>query len=183
MCPTGAQRESARHLKSSKIGHNCLPETQREKDHRKVQKSMRPEPLKHSFRIGGVMKINISLLPANIPKMLTKRLPKWSRNRYKCVYGRLRKNTPKVDAKKCNIFENASQNGPQHRFKIDEKTHLGILGHHWASLWHPWEGSGGTPRTKTLKNQPKTCFRARKLVEKRLRPKTFLRKLQSENLR
>jgi hypothetical protein len=37
---------------------------------------MRPEPLKHSFRIGGVMKIKISLVPENIPKMLTERLPK-----------------------------------------------------------------------------------------------------------
>ena len=83
MCPRGAEREPARHPKSSKIGHNCLPETQREKDHRKVQKNMRPEPLKHSFRIGGVMQIKISFVPENRPKMLPKRLPKRSRNRYK----------------------------------------------------------------------------------------------------
>ena len=62
----------------------------------------------------------------------------------------------------CNMSGNASQNGSQNRPKIDEKTHLGTLWHHWASLWPPWEGSGGTPRTKMYKIRPKTCFRTRK---------------------
>jgi hypothetical protein len=63
-----------------------------------MQKSMRPEPLKHSFRMGGVIKIKISPVLENMPEMLPKRLPKWSQNRYKCVSGRLQKNTPKLDA-------------------------------------------------------------------------------------
>ena len=41
--------------------------------------------------------------------------------------------------KKCNIFENASQNGSQNRLKIDEKTHLGTPG--------TVEAHCGAPRT------------------------------------
>ena len=37
-------------------------------------------------------------IPENTPEMLLKRLPKRSRNPYKCVSGRLQKNTPKLDA-------------------------------------------------------------------------------------
>ena len=64
------------------------------------------------------------------------------------------------------MFENASQNGPQNRSKIDEKTHLGTVWHHWASLWPPWASSGGTPRSEMYQNRPKTCFRTRKTCKK-----------------
>jgi len=98
MCPRGAQRESARHLKSSKNCKKCVPKTHREKDYRKVEKRVHPGALNHSFRMGGVIEIKISPVLENIPKMLPKRLPKRSRNHYKCVSGRLPKNTPKLDA-------------------------------------------------------------------------------------
>ena len=32
------------------------------------------------------------------------------------------------------------------------KSGSGHTCHHWASLWHPWEGSGGTPGTKMYQN-------------------------------
>ena len=98
MCPRGAQREPARHLKSSKNCNKRLRKTQREKDCRKVKKRVHPGALNHSFRIRGAMKIKISPVLENIPKMLPKRLPKRSRNLYKWVSGRLPKNTPKLDA-------------------------------------------------------------------------------------
>ena len=96
--PKGAQREPARHLKSTNICKKRLPKTHREKDYRKVKKRVCPEALNHSFWIRRVMKIKISPVPENIPKMLSKRLPKRSQNRYKCVSGRLQKNTQKLDA-------------------------------------------------------------------------------------
>ena len=83
MCPRGAQRESARHLKSNRICKKYVPKTHREKDYRKVEKRVHPGALNHSFRMGGVIKIKISPVLENIPKMLPKRLPKRSRNRYK----------------------------------------------------------------------------------------------------
>ena len=179
-----ADREPARHPQSTKITHNCLPETQREKAHRKVQKRMRPEPLKHSFRIGGVMTIKISLLPENIPEMLTQRLHKWSWNPKQVrVWTPPKKHSESGCLKQCNMFENASPNGSQNRFKIDEKTHLGTPGTAEAHCGVPRKALEVPPGTKAHKNQPETCFRTRKLVEKRQRPQTFPRKPQSENWR
>ena len=83
MCPRGAQREPARHLKSTRNCKKYVPKTLREKDYRKVEKRVHPGALNHSFRIGGVIKIKISPVLENIPKMLPERLPKRSRNRYK----------------------------------------------------------------------------------------------------
>ena len=83
MWPRGAQRESARHLKSSEICKKCVRKTLREKDYRKVKKRVHPGALNHSFGMEVVIKIKISPVVENIPKMLPKRLPKRSRNRYK----------------------------------------------------------------------------------------------------
>ena len=76
--------------------------------------------------------------------------------------GRLRKNTPKVDATKCNIFENASPNGSQNRLKIDEKTHLGTPGTAEAHSCAPGKALGVPPGTKAHPNQPETHLGTRK---------------------
>ena len=173
MWPTGAEREPARHTKSSKNWHNCLPETQREKDHRKVQKSMRPEPLEHSFRIRWVMKINISLLPANIPKMLTKRLPKWSRNRYKCVSGRLRKNTPKEDATKMQHLRKRlpkwTPKSLKNRWKNTPGHPRAPLSLAVASLGRLW----GYPPHKNTQKSAENMFQSTKTCRKTITPENI----------
>ena len=58
----------------------CAPKTHCEKDYRKVKNRVPPVVLNHSFRIGGVIKINLWPIPENTPKMLPKRFPKRSRN-------------------------------------------------------------------------------------------------------
>ena len=98
MCPRGAQRESARHLQSSKNCKKCVPKTLREKDYRKVEETVHPGALNHSFRIRRVIKISMLPIPENTPEMLPKRLQERSRNPYKCVSARLQQNTPKPDA-------------------------------------------------------------------------------------
>ncbi len=67
--------------------------------------------------------------------------------------------------KQCNMFENASLNGPLNRLKIDEKTHLGTPGTAEAHCY--------TPGTKTHTNQPKTRLGTRTPTKKQRRPKTF----------
>ena len=77
--------------------------------------------------------------------------------------GRLPKNTSKMDASNnATCLKTRPKMDSKIDKKIDGKTHLGTLWHHWASLWPPWEGSGGTPRTKMYKIRPETCFRTRK---------------------
>ena len=64
--------------------------------------------------------------------------------------------------KQCNMFENASLNGPQNRLKIDEKTHLGTPGTAEAHCGAPGKALGVPPGTKTYTNQPKTHLGTRK---------------------
>ena len=77
-----------------------MSETQREKDYGKVQKNSCPEPIKHSFRMGGVMEIMFSLVPRNIPKMSLESFQKLTQNPYKRVSGVFRKNNLKKDVEK-----------------------------------------------------------------------------------
>ena len=55
------------------------------------------------------------------------------------------------------------------------KSGSGHTCHHWASLWHPWEGSGGTPGTKMYQNVKKMLVQNLLRKEKeRCCLKTFL---------
>ena len=67
-----------------------------------------------------------------------------------------KKHSESGSLKRCNIFENASLNGPQNRLKIDEKTHLGTPGTAEAHCGAPGKALGVPPGTKTYKNQPET---------------------------
>ena len=129
MCPRGAQRESARHLKTNKNCKKCAPKTHREKDYRQVKKSMPPGALNHSFRIRWVIKINMWPIPENTPKMLPKRLPKNFKKRTTivtiAVWTPSKKHSETGCFKQCNIFENAPLNGPLDHVKINEKPDLG----------------------------------------------------------
>ena len=75
--------------------------------------------------------------------------------------------------KQCNMFENASQNGPLNRLKIDEKTHLGTPGTAEAHCGAPGKALGVPPGTKTYTNQPNMRLEKAYPGKKRRRPKTF----------
>ena len=128
---------------------------------KRLQKSREkgvPGGYKSCYCIGVVIKIQISPVPENIPKMLLKKLPERSLNRYKCVSGRLQKTLrnwmPQTmqHLRKClpkwihKSLQNRWKNGSRHTC------------HHWASLWHPREGYGGTPCTKMHKKLKKTLM-------------------------
>ena len=104
----------------------------REKEYRKVKKRVPSGALNHSFCMGGVIKINMWPIPENTSKMLPKRLPKRSQNPYKCVSGRLQKNTPKLDA---SNRATCSKTPP----KMDPKTDQKSMKKH---IWAPYGTTG-----------------------------------------
>ena len=93
--------------------------------------------------MGGVIKINMLPIPENTSKMLPKRLPKRSRNPYKCVSGRLQKNTPKLDASnRATCSETPPKMDPQISEKSMKKriwAHLPPLSLTLASQGRLWE--------------------------------------------
>ena len=64
--------------------------------------------------------------------------------------------------KQCNMFRNASIDGPQKHLKIDEKTHLGTPGTAEAHSCAPGKALGAPPGTKAFQNQPKARIETRK---------------------
>ena len=140
------------HPKSQKNVHNCVSETQREKDYRKVQKNSCPAPIKHSFCIGVVVKITFSFVSRNIPKRSPTNVQKQSQNPYKRVSGSFRTNSLKKDVEKeSHAWKSFPKWTPQF-MKKQWKNGPGHPGAAEAHLYDPGKLWGYPPWRKHTEN-------------------------------